>query len=87
MKKENSTSFFGMLWYFTRGLKVHISIVALLAVLADLVETFNLALLYPMLSTGFGISTDSLLLRESEKKKEWLCTREMSQIEEKVSSW
>jgi len=87
MKKENQASFLDVLWYFTRGLKVHISIVALLAVLAGLVETFNLALLYPMLSTGFGISTDSLLLRESERKKEWLCTKEMSQIEEMVGSW
>jgi ATP-binding cassette subfamily B protein/subfamily B ATP-binding cassette protein MsbA len=60
MKKENANSFFGMLRYFIRGFEVRFVFITLLSIIIGVVETFNLALLYPMLSEGFGISTNSL---------------------------
>ena len=59
MKKENP-SIYSILRYFARGFEVRAGVVLFFAVLIGIVEAFNLALLYPMLSTGFGISTDFL---------------------------
>jgi len=59
MKKENP-SFSTVMRYFSRGFEVRAGFILFLAILIGIVEAFNLALLYPMISTGFGISTDSL---------------------------
>ncbi|MCL2459800.1 MAG: ABC transporter ATP-binding protein/permease [Euryarchaeota archaeon] len=59
MKKE-SPSMYAMLRYFIRGFELRAGVALFLAILIGIVEAFNLALLYPMLSTGFGINTDLL---------------------------
>ena len=59
-EKEDEIPFFTMLQYFIRGFEVRGCIVLFLAATIGVVEAFNLALLYPMLSTGFGISLASL---------------------------
>ena len=60
MTEKQPISFFDMLRYFVRGFETHACFIAFLAIIIGVVETFNLALLYPMLSEGFGVSTDSL---------------------------
>jgi ATP-binding cassette subfamily B protein/subfamily B ATP-binding cassette protein MsbA len=59
MKKEQ-TSFFGVVRYFTHNYEARIVVIVILAAVMGLVEAFNLALLFPLLSVGFGISTNSL---------------------------
>ncbi|MDR2855777.1 MAG: hypothetical protein LBV40_06455 [Methanomicrobiales archaeon] len=59
-EREPTSSFFDMLRYFLRGFKVHALFLLILTITIGLVETFNLALLYPMFSEGFGVSTNSI---------------------------
>jgi ATP-binding cassette subfamily B protein/subfamily B ATP-binding cassette protein MsbA len=59
-EREPTSSLFDMLRYFLRGFEVHAFFLLILSIAIGLVETFNLALLYPMLSEGFGVNTNTI---------------------------
>ena len=48
------------LCFFVKGLELHVFLLISLAIFIGLIEAFNLSLLYPMLSVGFEINTNSL---------------------------